>query len=77
MAAREIVERGGGSKWSIGNGEQVRIWSDRWLPTLSFFKVVSQRPPHAESELVVSLIDMDRRGWDITKVRNAFTEKPK
>lgn len=70
MAAREVVERG--SKWSIGNGEQVRIWKDRWLPNPSSFKVVSQRPPHADSELVASLIDMDRRGWDVPKVRNTF-----
>nr|XP_023911810.1 uncharacterized protein LOC112023433 [Quercus suber] len=70
MAAREIVARG--SKWSIGNGEQVRIWTDRWLPTTRSFKAVSPRPPHAESELVASLIDMDRRGWDVTKVRNTF-----
>ncbi|KAF3975558.1 hypothetical protein CMV_001197 [Castanea mollissima] len=70
VAAREIVARG--SKWSIGNGEQVRIWADRWLPTPRAFKAVSPRPPHADSELVASLIDMDRRRWDVTKVRNTF-----
>lgn len=67
---KEIVARG--SKWSIGNGEQVCTWADHWLPTPGSFKVVSPRPPHANSELVASHIDRDRRWWDVTKVRNTF-----
>ena len=43
MAAREVLERG--SKWSIGNGEQVSIWKDRWIPFPSSFKFASPRPP--------------------------------
>ena len=70
MAAREVIERR--SKWSIGNGEQVSIWKDRWIPSPNSFKVASPRPPHTDSELVASLIDKDRRGWDVSKVRNTF-----
>ena len=32
-----------GSRWVVGNGEQIDIWKDRWLPTLDSFKVVSPR----------------------------------
>lgn len=70
MATREIVERG--SRWAIGNGEKVSIWNDRWLPTLGAFKIVSPKPPQAESEMVADLIDMDRRSWDVAKLRRTF-----
>ena len=70
MAAREVLERG--SKWSIGNGEQVRIWKDRWIPSPSSFKVASPRSPHSEDVLVATLIDKERRGWDVSKVRSTF-----
>ena len=70
MAAREVLERG--SKWSIGNGEQVSIWKDQWIPSPSSFKVASPRSPHSDDELVASLIDKERRGWDVSKVRSTF-----
>ena len=42
LAAREILERG--MRWSIGNGQKVQIWADRWLPTPHSFKVISPKP---------------------------------
>jgi hypothetical protein len=35
LSARELVHQG--AVWRIGNGEQVRIWGDRWLPKPSTF----------------------------------------
>ena len=48
------------------------IWKDRWLPTSDSFRVVSPKPPQAESEPVTDLIDRDRGCWDATKIRNIF-----
>ena len=70
MAAREIVERG--SRWATGNEEKVSIWDDRWLPTLEAFKVVSPKPSQPEAKVVAELIDMDRRCWDVAKIRRMF-----
>ena len=70
MAAKAIMERG--SRWAIGNGEKVSIEEDHWLPTSEAFKVVSLKPPQAESELVAELIDMDRQNWDVAKIRGMF-----
>ena len=70
MAAREIVERG--SRWAIGNKEKVSIWDDWWLPTLEAFKVVSPKPSQPEAKVVAELIDMDRRCWDVAKIRRMF-----
>ena len=65
-----MVDRG--SRWYIGNGEGVRIWKDRWLPSPDSFKVTSPVGIHTGLELVSSLVDVDRRGWDAERVRNMF-----
>ena len=68
--AKKVVDRG--SRWCIGNGEGVRIWKDRWLPSPDSFKVTSPVGSHTGLELVSSLVDVDRRGWDAERVRNIF-----
>ena len=70
MAAREIFGRG--SRWVVGNGEKVSIWNDQWLPTLEAFKVVSPKPPQAEAKIVAEIIDLDRRSWDVAKIKRMF-----
>lgn len=67
MATMMIVEKG--SRWVIGNGEQVSIWKDRWLPTPNSFRVVSPKPPQAESELVTNLIDKERGTWGCCQIK--------
>ena len=42
VAVREVLDRG--LRWNIGNGQSVRIWADRWLPTPNSFKVASLQP---------------------------------
>ncbi|XP_075658880.1 uncharacterized protein LOC142628720 [Castanea sativa] len=66
MAAKDIIEKS--STWVIGNGKQVHIWDDRWIPTPDSFKVVSQRGPYMELEMVLSLINMENRGWDVAMI---------
>ena len=70
LAAREILERG--MRWSIGNGQKVRIWADRWLPTPHSFKVISPKPQAFEGEMVESLINQIEGGWDKNLVRSVF-----
>ena len=70
VAVKEIIEKG--SRWNVRNGKRVHIWRDWWLPTSESFKVVSLRTTHPNSEMVVSLINLETRSWDVTKVRNTF-----
>ena len=35
MVAQAIVNHG--LQWRIGNGEKVRVWGDKWLPTPSTY----------------------------------------
>ena len=41
MAAQELVKNG--LRWRVGNGENIRVWSDEWLLVASTYKVVSPR----------------------------------
>ena len=68
--AKKVVDRG--SRWCIGNGEGVRIWKDKWIPSPDSFQVTSLVGPHGEWEKVSALVDKDRRGWDVGKVKNMF-----
>ena len=58
--AKKVVDRG--SRWCIGNGERVRIWKDRWIPSPELFTVTSPVGAHSGMELVSSLVDVERRG---------------
>ena len=68
--AKKVVDRR--SRWCIGNGEGVRLWKDRWIPSPESFKVTSPVDAHSGLEMVSSLMDVDRRDWDVGKVRNTF-----
>ncbi|KAF5468409.1 hypothetical protein F2P56_012561 [Juglans regia] len=62
-----------GLLWKIGNGNTVKIWTDRWLPTPSSYK--SQSPPKIlnSNATVSSLIDQDTHSWNLHLVHNVFT----
>ncbi|KAK9987796.1 hypothetical protein SO802_028035 [Lithocarpus litseifolius] len=68
--AGKVADRG--SRWCIGNGDGVRIWKDRWIPSPESFKVTSPVGSHSGLERVSSLIDVEKRGWDVGKVKNTF-----
>ena len=59
VAVKEIIEKG--SRWNVRNGKIAHIWTDWWLPTSESFKVVSLRTTHPNSEMVVSLINLETR----------------
>ena len=69
LASKDVVVSG--SRWVVGNGEQIDIWKDRWLPTSDSFKVVSLRTT-LESSKVAWLLDKETRSWDVSKVRSSF-----
>ena len=63
MAAQHLVKQG--IRWNEGNGEFIRVWGDKWLPSSSTFKVVSPRLfVHADLQ-VSELISHEPVGWKI------------
>ncbi|KAL0009260.1 hypothetical protein SO802_010762 [Lithocarpus litseifolius] len=70
MAAKNVVAEG--TRWSVGKGNKIRLWEDKWLPTLTHFKPVSPRKNLQEGNQVSSLIDQTLRAWREDVVRNTF-----
>lgn len=70
--AKSIIDLG--FRWSIGNGQQVRIWKDPWLPELPSFKVWSPVRNLDEDAIVAELIDTDLKQWKRALVLDSFNE---
>jgi hypothetical protein len=60
-----------GMIWRVGDGEQIRIWEDPWIPT-----GVTRRPRTPKGSVLLSkvseLIDPATGTWDSQLVRDIF-----
>jgi hypothetical protein len=70
--AKKVIEMG--SRWSIGNGQQVRIWRDSWLPNQAGFKVCSPVKVLAPDACVSQLINISTRSWNYRLIRDIFSD---
>jgi hypothetical protein len=62
FGAKDLLNEG--LIWMIGDGRDVRIWQDKWLPTPTTYAIQSPRvvlPDHAR---VSCLIDPNSRWWN-------------
>ncbi|XP_031130585.1 uncharacterized protein LOC116032236 [Ipomoea triloba] len=73
LATQDIIRRH--TRWRIGNGNQVYIWGDRWLPDKSNAYVRSYPFPLMENSKVADLIDPSNLNWDETAIRNIFSHR--
>jgi ribonuclease HI len=72
ICAKEVMELG--ARWVIGDGKQVKIWSDSWLPEQSKLKVWSTPLNEVIDAKVCSLIDTDLKMWKKDVIINTFNE---
>lgn len=70
MAAKSVLIDG--LRWSIGDGEFVHIWNDKWLPTPETFKVMSPRRIIDGREHVSALIDREMGCWKSELIKDLF-----
>jgi hypothetical protein len=56
--------------WRIGNGQNIRVWRDNWLPRLSYMKVFTTRGKK-RFRRVSELLD-DQGNWKEAMVRSNF-----
>ena len=52
-----------GTRWSVGNGQLIHIWDDKWIPNPTTYKVISLPCPFNDYPMVSSLIDPVTRWW--------------
>jgi hypothetical protein len=70
LCSIDILARG--SRWIVGNGEEVKVWHDNWIPTNSGFKVMSPIKCLNSEARVSELIDHDTKQWRRDLVRMCF-----
>ena len=68
MASMEVIKKG--AVWTIGSGEQVRVWGDSWLPNAPDFRVST--PINLHNAQVSSLMQPGGGGWDVDLVEDIF-----
>ena len=61
MAAQSVVREG--IKWRVGNGRNIQIWEDKWLPSTPTHRVASPRLFLHPDTLVGQLIDQENVIW--------------
>ena len=70
MATQHIVREG--IKWRVGNGNSIRIWGDKWLPSTPTHKVASPRLFLHPDTLVGELIDHENVWWKTEALATLF-----
>ena len=66
----EIVRRG--IQWRIGDGTEVDIWNNNWLPRVDCMKPVTPKFRRLTSTTVSDLITVDHNFWNEARVRDIF-----
>ena len=70
MSARDLIKKG--STWRVGNGSDIRIWGDRWLPSPHNQLISSPPLPQSSLSQVAHLIDHQTRTWKEGLIRETF-----
>lgn len=69
-AAKEVIE--GGTQWQVGDGTNIDIWHDRWIPQPRNFKIYSPTPPACTLKKVADLIQSDLHYWNTPLLQSLF-----
>ncbi|XP_023911364.1 uncharacterized protein LOC112022977 [Quercus suber] len=70
LSAQSIVKQG--VRWRVGNGKDIRIWGDKWLPRGPSYEVISPRLFLHQDTRVSELIHMERKSWKEEVIRQLF-----
>ncbi|KAK3198465.1 hypothetical protein Dsin_021880 [Dipteronia sinensis] len=68
---REIPEKG--MRWQVGNGSEIKIYKDNWIPSSVSLKIISLQTLGLEAT-VDSLISVSG-GWDIATLKRNFSKE--
>jgi hypothetical protein len=73
LSARDLFVDG--LIWRVGDGEQIRIWGDRWIPRPSSFSVQTMSSILPKDTFVKELFDQESGGWNLALIREVFMEE--
>ncbi|KAK3204299.1 hypothetical protein Dsin_018345 [Dipteronia sinensis] len=59
-----------GLRWVVGDGSNISVFKDRWIPRPNTFKTITPDPGH--DLCVADLLLRNYRGWDVDKLRRAL-----
>ncbi|XP_021753633.1 uncharacterized protein LOC110719026 [Chenopodium quinoa] len=59
-------------RWRVGNGENIKIWSDQWIPGTQSLKVISPRGNSDPEMKVCDLIDEENACWKVDLLTQLF-----
>ena len=66
LKARDIIRRG--AKWGVGNGRNIKVFEDQWLPCGGSGRVISPPGIHDPEMKVATLIDHELHCWKSERV---------
>ena len=55
LKGRKVIQRG--AKWRVGNGNSIKLWGDKWLPSLTTASLQGPLPAELQDATVSSLIN--------------------
>jgi hypothetical protein len=59
----------------VGNGCNIKVWGDRWLPTPQTYKVQSPPRINDSQSMVASLINRTSKNWNEELLKEVFIEE--
>ena len=70
MVAQKIVQKG--LCWRVGNGRNIKVWEDNWVPISSTHKIISPRGSFPLNSKVCDLIDAEQKCWNLNLLNRIF-----
>ena len=70
MAAQKVVQKG--LCWRVGNGMNIKVWEDNWVPSSSTHKIISLRGSFPLNSRVSDLIDAKQKCWNLNLLNRVF-----
>ena len=61
---RQLLSKG--LKWVVGDGKQIRVFKDRWIPRPSTFRTITPDP--GTDLRVADLLSRNHCWWDVDKL---------
>ena len=61
-----------GYRLQVGDGKSIRVWTDRWLPRPSTFRVLTPLTLLPVNTIVDSLMEQESGEWNLNLINQVF-----